>query len=111
MVDAFTSDAIPLHLLTIEALQMYFSKLKPDGALLLHISNRNLEMESMLASSAADLGLVAYARTEAPNLENLKRMVTPSQVVVMARNTADLGALPKTRRYCGRTIPNFCILD
>jgi predicted O-methyltransferase YrrM len=95
IIDAFTSDAVPLHLLTVEALQLYMSKLKPDGVVLLHISNRNLEMESMLASSAAGLNLAAYARTEAPDVEKWKRMVAPSQVVVMARKAADLGDLPK----------------
>jgi len=95
IIDAFTSDAVPLHLLTIEALQLYFSKLKPGGAVLLHISNRNLEMESMLASNAAELGVVAYARTEAPDLDKWKHMIAPSQVVVMTQNASDLGSLPK----------------
>lgn len=44
MVDAFTSDSIPAHLMTTEAIRMYLSKLKPDGVLVMHISNRHLEL-------------------------------------------------------------------
>jgi hypothetical protein len=48
IVDAFTSDAIPVHLMTAEALQLYASKLKDDGIVVLHISNRYLDLDSVL---------------------------------------------------------------
>jgi hypothetical protein len=51
IVDAFTSDAVPVHLLTAEALRLYLDKLKPDGIALLHISNRNLDLDGMLAAT------------------------------------------------------------
>ena len=51
VVDAFSSDAIPVHLLTADAIKLYASKLKPDGAVLLHISNRYLDLESVLAAT------------------------------------------------------------
>lgn len=44
LVDAFSSDAIPAHLLTVEAMKMYLSKMKPDGVIILHLSNRHLEL-------------------------------------------------------------------
>jgi spermidine synthase len=51
-VDAFSSDAIPVHLLTQEALAVYFRHLKPDGVLALHISNRYLDLEPVCARGA-----------------------------------------------------------
>lgn len=95
IIDAFTSDAVPVHLLTQEALRLYFSKLAPQGKLLLHISNRNLEMESMLATSAAELGYHALARMEALDEKNAEQLITPSHVVVMAREEATLAPLSK----------------
>ena len=51
-VDAFSSDAIPIHLLTREALGLYFKHLKPDGILALHISNRYLDLAPVCAAGA-----------------------------------------------------------
>jgi spermidine synthase len=55
-VDAFSSDAIPLHLMTLEALVVYGQALGPDGLLLIHISNRFLDLEPVLARLAATAG-------------------------------------------------------
>jgi len=55
-VDAFSSDAIPVHLLTREAVQLYFRHLKPDGILALHISNRYLNLEPVCARDAEAVG-------------------------------------------------------
>jgi predicted membrane-bound spermidine synthase len=52
IVDAFSSDAIPVHLLTADAIRLYKSKLKPDGTMLLHISNRYLDLDSVVAATA-----------------------------------------------------------
>ncbi len=51
VLDAFTSDAIPIHLLTSEALSVYLSRLAPDGVLLFHLSNRYLDLEPVVARS------------------------------------------------------------
>lgn len=55
-VDAFSSDSIPVHLLTLEAFQLYFRHLKPDGILAVHISNRHLYLEPVVAAAAEKLG-------------------------------------------------------
>ncbi len=55
-VDAFSSDAIPIHLLTTEAIQLYFRHLKPGGILALHISNRYLDLVPVCASGAKAVG-------------------------------------------------------
>ena len=58
-VDAFSSDAIPVHLLTREAMQLYFRHLKPDGILAVHISNRYLDLEPVLAGESRVTGKLA----------------------------------------------------
>jgi len=58
-VDAFSSDAIPVHLLTREAMQLYFRHLQPDGILAVHISNRYLDLEPVVAGEAKALGKLA----------------------------------------------------
>jgi SAM-dependent methyltransferase len=55
-VDAFSSDSIPVHLLTIEAFELYFRHLRPGGILAVHISNRYLNLDSVVAAAAQRLG-------------------------------------------------------
>ncbi len=55
VVDAFSGDSIPVHLLTREAFQLYFRQLKPDGVLAVHISNSYVDLEPVVASAAASL--------------------------------------------------------
>ncbi|HOI43156.1 MAG TPA: fused MFS/spermidine synthase [Elusimicrobiales bacterium] len=56
-LDAFSGDAIPLHLLTREAFDVYFRRLKPDGVLAVHVSNRFLDLEPLVAGLAEERGL------------------------------------------------------
>ena len=58
-VDAFTSDAIPVHLLTREAFLLYFRHLNRGGILAVHVSNRYLALEPVVARNASDLGKIA----------------------------------------------------
>ncbi|MXO49280.1 hypothetical protein GRI69_13555 [Erythrobacter vulgaris] len=64
VVDAFSSDAIPLHLLTVEAIGVYLNTLKFDGALLVHISNRFLELQPVLSAAALECGCAAAIRED-----------------------------------------------
>ena len=59
VVDAFTGDGIPIHLLTREALELYLRHIQPEGAILFHISNRYLRLESVIGNAAHALGLEA----------------------------------------------------
>ncbi|PKL42332.1 MAG: hypothetical protein CVV41_14420 [Candidatus Riflebacteria bacterium HGW-Riflebacteria-1] len=56
-LDAFSSDSIPVHLMTLEAMRMYFSRLKPDGVIVINIANRYLDLKPMLAALANQLSL------------------------------------------------------
>jgi spermidine synthase len=91
-VDAFSSDAIPIHLLTLEALQMYLTKLRDDGVLAFHISNRYLDLRPVLARLAEKLELKGYYESVADD-----RLVgrAASTWVVLARKEEHLARLPR----------------
>jgi SAM-dependent methyltransferase/lipoprotein signal peptidase len=85
-VDAFSSDAIPIHLLTREALQVYRRALKPEGLLLIHISNRYLDLEPVLAAAAKRDGWHAAAYDYSPELGEEGRNLSRSIWVAMTRD-------------------------
>lgn len=92
IIDAFSSDAIPLHLLTREALQLYVSKVADDGIVAFHISNRYLHLEPVLANLAADAGLVCLARDDLNVTdEEAADGKAPSRWVVLVRHKSHLG--------------------
>ncbi|MFT3718993.1 spermidine synthase [Pseudorhodoferax sp.] len=70
-VDAFSSDAIPVHLLTREALQAYLGHLRPDGLVAFHVSNRYLDLAPVVARLAEDQGLSAWQIEDSPDEEHL----------------------------------------
>lgn len=93
-VDAFSSDAIPLHLLTDEAIGVYMRALSPKGLLLIHISNRYIELEPVLAAVAKHRGLTAALRDDNPYDRTL---LTPSSWVLLTRDPNQLKALAAAR--------------
>ena len=58
-VDAFSSDAIPVHLLTLEAFQLYYRHLKPNGIVAVHVTNRYIDLAPIVALAAAQSGKAA----------------------------------------------------
>jgi SAM-dependent methyltransferase len=100
ILDAFSSDSIPMHLLTQEALQLYCRKLKADGVLVFHISNRYLNLEPVLAALAEKNHLVCFSRADlqVPEEERSKKKY-PSHYLVMARHLSDLGGLSKNSHW------------
>jgi hypothetical protein len=91
VLDAFSSDAIPVHLMTQQALDLYLSKLAPGGLIVFHISNRNLELGGVVADLAKSRSLSALSMLDlSPRQPNGK---DPSHWVVLARNSADYGTL------------------
>lgn len=91
-VDAFSSDAIPIHLLTREALGVYERALSPKGILLIHISNRFVELEPVLAAIARQRGLVARLRDDVPEGKDAE-LFTASSWVAIGRDPAQMKAL------------------
>jgi hypothetical protein len=96
IMDAFSSDAIPLHLLTKQALAMYLEKLADDGVLAFHISNRYLDLEPVLGDLAKDAKLVCLARHDLEISDEEKAEgKAPSIWLVMARHREDLHGLAR----------------
>ena len=96
-MDAFSSDAIPVHLLTREALQLYVRKLAPGGVLAMHVSNVHLDVHTLVARLAADHDpplACRYSHDVATDVEK-EDGKTDSQWVVLARTEADLGSMAK----------------
>jgi hypothetical protein len=94
VLDAFSSDAVPVHLLTKEAFAGYVSRLTAHGAIVLHISNRNMALARPAAAVGATEGLVAYGINQ-PSPDKLEDPLRGSaEVVAFARNVGDLGDLP-----------------
>jgi spermidine synthase len=89
-VDAFSSDAIPLHLLTQEALGVYLDALSPRGLLLVHISNRYIDLEPVLAAAAKRRGLHTMVRSDNPVGRDL---LTGSVWVLLTRDPQQLIAV------------------
>jgi hypothetical protein len=94
ILDVFSSDAVPTHLLTREALQIYLSKLDLGGMLVLHVSNRYLDFGPLLGNLAKDAGLLCLARRDDVVTEQAKKDgCYPSEYVVMAREKRDVERL------------------
>jgi len=94
VLDAFSSDAIPLHLITREALDLYLSKLAPQGILAFHISNRHLDLSPVMADLANSRALYCVGLYD-PAPHDIQGKDT-SVWVVMARQPADAGSLAKS---------------
>ena len=91
VLDAFSSDAIPVHLITQQALDLYLSKLAPGGIIVFHISNRNLELSGVVADLAQSRGLSALSMLDlAPAQPNGR---DPSHWVVLSRSNTEYGNL------------------
>jgi hypothetical protein len=82
LVDAFSSDAIPIHLITVEALRLYLGKLADGGVLVLHVSNQNLDLAPVLEANLAALAPVSGIYVEGQRGSG----ALASQVVLVARN-------------------------
>lgn len=105
LIDAFTSDSVPTHLLTVEALQTYLRVVKPDGVVILHLSNRNLEIvqPSVAAARAAgghDLHQLFYERDDVPDMTEASTealILSPTEEgIAPYRNDSRWGREPDT---------------
>ena len=91
VLDAFSSDSIPIHLLTREAVQIYLDRLNPDGILAVHISNNHLDLRPVLAGIARDLGLTGREQFQNPTETTTGKF--SSVWAVLARSDAALGPM------------------
>jgi hypothetical protein len=97
IVDAYSSDAIPIHLATQEAMKIYKDKLAPQGAVLMHVSNRHLELASVVVGIAEANDLKSWVYSEDSNRDN--EYIFATSVVVSARQEADVGKLASSDQW------------
>jgi spermidine synthase len=99
LIDAFSSDAVPVHLLTTEAIAGYLAKVKPDGLVILHLSNRNLELLGPAQAAARAAGGVSIIEDYARSERTPPLWESAENVVVVARSWEALGALREDPRW------------
>ena len=106
LIDAFSSDAVPMHLLTVEALELYLRKLKPSGLGVFHISNRYLDLEGVIAAIIPEIeGLRAFVIEDPrPEIDHEK---IGSRIVVFSK---DLEVVHRFMRRRGARTPRWADL-
>jgi hypothetical protein len=97
IVDAYSSDAIPIHLATQEAMKIYKDKLAPQGAVVMHVSNRHLELESVVVGIADANELKSWVYDEDSGRDD--EYIFATDVVVCAREEADVGKLASSDKW------------
>jgi SAM-dependent methyltransferase len=96
VVDAFIGAAIPIHLLTREALELYFRKLKPNGIVTMHVSNRNLELASVATGIAQSHGAIVRLYDGGDIEEDADEHRWIPTIAAIARKEADFGQLAQS---------------
>jgi hypothetical protein len=98
VLDAFSSDAVPVHLLTVESMATAMRTVAPGGVIAVHISNRFLDLEPIVAAAARANGFVSIIGTDYPAAE-LTDLADPSQWVIVGRSYSDLADLVAGDRW------------
>jgi hypothetical protein len=97
IVDAYSSDAIPIHLATEEAMKIYKDKLAPQGLVVMHVSNRHLELSSVVVGIADANDMKSWVYSEDSGRDN--EYIFATTVVVSARDEADIGKLASSDQW------------
>jgi len=97
IVDAYSSDAIPIHLATAEAMKIYKDKLAPHGVVLMHVSNRHLDLETVVVGIADANNLKSWVYNEDSGRDD--DYIFATDVVVSAREAADVGSLASSKQW------------
>lgn len=98
VIDAYSSDAVPVHLTTLEAMQLYLDRLTPNGILIYHISSRYYAIERPLARSAEALGLVGLIEDYQGHAD-VDPADSGAKVAIFARDASNLGELNDDPRW------------
>jgi hypothetical protein len=93
VVDAFSSDSIPMHLLTGEAFDVYRRHLRPGGLLMVHITNRFLDIEPVIAAAAAEGGWTARRLSYTPTAAERSANAAPSIWIALSQSPATIARL------------------
>lgn len=100
ILDAYSSDSVPVHMMTTEAIGMFIRKVKPGGMLVMHLTNRHLDLNGVVAANGAKLGLVtAVGLFNSENSTASADKASRSIVAVLVRDKADFGTLFEDPRW------------
>jgi hypothetical protein len=99
VLDAFSSDSVPVHLLTREAAQLYLSKLRPGGLIAYHISNRSFDLEPVIGGVARSLHLAGLYEAHTPSAAARSAGAAFSQWVIVTRRPPRLAPLVRTGKW------------
>ncbi|MGH3084788.1 MAG: fused MFS/spermidine synthase, partial [Gaiellaceae bacterium] len=99
VLDAFSSDSVPVHLLTREAVELYLRKLSPGGLMAFHISNRYLDLRPVISGNARSLGLPGLSQSYVVTRAAARDGASSSIWVLVARDLAALGKLVDDPRW------------
>ena len=99
MIDAFSSDSIPVHMLTREAMALYGQKLDERGVLLINITNRNVDLAPVVAALVADAGLTARSQRFVPNRNQAGGFIAATEWVAIAADPQVLSVLDDDPRW------------
>jgi hypothetical protein len=105
MMDAFSSDAVPTHLLTREAIELYFKKLKPNGILAFHITNRHLLLKKVVSIHAEQMKLAALINEFKPQTD--APLIVATDWVVLAKNPETLKPLQTSQIGLWQKMPLY----
>ncbi|MEI7796349.1 MAG: fused MFS/spermidine synthase [Methylococcaceae bacterium] len=105
MMDAFSSDAVPTHLLTREAIELYFKKLKPNGILAFHITNRHLLLKKVVSIHAEEMHLTALINEFKPQTD--VPLIVATDWVVLAKNPETLKLLQTSQLGSWQKMPLY----
>ena len=99
LVDAFSSDSVPAHLLTVEAMTSYLRRIRPDGVIIMHLSNRNLELMSPVSAVAQAAGGAALQQSYHPPRGAIELVDTAEDAVIVARSPAAVASFQADARW------------
>jgi spermidine synthase len=99
LLDAFSSDSIPTHLLTVEAMQHYFDRLGDEGVLIVHISNRHLALAPVVARLASAVGAEAVLQKYVPDQQLFDKGTSPTHAILVSRSHDKLERARKTGKW------------
>ena len=99
VLDAFSSDSIPTHLMTREAMSMLRSKLSPGGMIIFNISNRYLKLEPIVAQTSRAAGLTGISQIFKTNTAQAKRLISSSHWIALSPDPNALTRLSQTGHW------------
>jgi hypothetical protein len=105
VLDAYSSDNVPVHLLTREAMELWKSKLRPGGMIAMNITNRNISLAEIVSASADAAGLRMRRKQDSSSVDFEKTFHARAQIAVLAREPQDFGALDEATGWTD-TIPD-----